>query len=339
MVNVIVRCVLLLLPCLLCQPTAGQPFQLPTPNRAIFTPGAEEKYFAPTPGKTWTAGTFGCVRSDGHQLHEGIDILWTRRDKKGEPIDPVTAAAEGTVAYVNRKSSLSNYGNYIILRHRIDGLNLCTLYAHLASIQDGLNKGDKVRAGEALGVLGRSTNTKTRIAAERAHLHFEIALVASENYATWHESNLKGLRNDHGNWNGRNLLGLDPRAVLLRQRADGEKFSLPHYLQKQTELCRVLVKAADFPFARAHRALVSTNPAVEREGVAAHEIMLNFNGVPCQIIPRAPSEVKDYTAKVHLLTVNEAEQRAHGCRKFLTTKGGKWELTAEARQHLDLLFH
>lgn len=316
---------------------SAQSFHLPTPNRAIFESGAEEKYFAPTPGKTWQAGTFGCVRSEGHQLHEGIDILWTQRDKKGEPLDTITAAAEGTVAYVNRKSGLSNYGNYIILRHRIDGIGVCTLYAHLASIREDLQKGDKVKAGEKLGVMGRTTNTKTRIATERAHLHFEIALVASERYANWHESTLKGLRNDHGNWNGRNLLGLDPRAVLLRQRAEGDKFSLLRYVQAQTELCRVLVKQSDFAFAREHRALVRSNPATEKEGIAAYEMVLNFNGVPCQLIPRAPSEVKGYSAKYHLLSVNEAEQKKNGCRKLLTSKSGKWALTPEAQQHLDLL--
>lgn len=329
----------LLILVLLCRPLPGQSLLLPTPNRALFAPGAEEKFFAPTPGKTWTAGTFGCVRSDGHQLHEGIDILWTRRDKRGEPTDPVSAAAEGSVAYVNRKAGLSNYGNYVILRHRLDGLEFCTLYAHLASIREGLDKGDVVKAGEVLGVLGRTTNTKTRIAAERAHLHFEIAVVASERYATWHEANLKGLRNDHGNWNGRNLLGLDPRAVFLRQRADGDKFSLVRFVQSQTELCRVLVRSADFPFARAHRALIRANPTAEREGAAAYEVSLNFNGVPCVIVPRAPSEVKGYSAKVHLLSVNDAEQRAHGCRKLLTAKGGRWELSPDARQLLDLLFH
>ena len=338
MLKATVRAGLLLL-VLLCRPLPGQSLLLPTPNRALFAPGAEEKFFAPTPGKTWTAGTFGCVRSDGHQLHEGIDILWTRRDKRGEPTDPVSAAAEGSVAYVNRKAGLSNYGNYVILRHRLDGLEFCTRYAHLASIREGLDKGDVVKAGEVLGVLGRTTNTKTRIAAERAHLHFEIAVVASERYATWHEANLKGLRNDHGNWNGRNLLGLDPRAVFLRQRADGDKFSLVRFVQSQTELCRVLVRSADFPFARAHRALIRANPTAEREGAAAYEVSLNFNGVPCVIVPRAPSEVKGYSAKVHLLSVNDAEQRAHGCRKLLTAKGGRWELSPDARQLLDLLFH
>jgi hypothetical protein len=81
------------------------------------------------------------------------------------------------------------------------------------------------------------------------------------------------------------------------------------------------------------------NPATEKEGVAAYELVLNFNGVPCQLIPRAPSEVKHYPAKVHLLSVNDAEQQRNGCRKYLTAKSGRWELTAEAQQHLNLLSH
>jgi len=328
---------------LLCLSLAGtcashaQPFQLPTRNRALFEPGGEERYFAPTPGKTWLSGTFGCVRSDGHQLHEGIDILWTQRDRKGEPTDPVTAAADGTVAYVNRKSGLSNYGNYLILRHRIEGLEVFTLYAHLASVRDDLQRGSPVKTGEAIGVMGRTTNTKTRITTDRAHLHFEISLVANDRYAAWHEANLVGLRNDHGNWNGRNLLGLDPRAVLLRQRAEGAQFSLLRYIQTQKELCRVLVRKGDFAFAQQHRALVRANPATSKEGVAAYELVLNFNGVPCQLIPRAPSEIKGYSSKYHLLSVNDAEQKQNGCRKLLAIKSGKWELTTTAHQHLDLL--
>ncbi|NDB75000.1 MAG: M23 family metallopeptidase, partial [Verrucomicrobia bacterium] len=264
----------------------GQPFHLPTANRALFEPGGEERYFAPTPSKTWESGTFGPVRSDGHQLHEGLDIKWTQRDRKGEPTDPVLASASGTVAYVNRKPSLSNYGNYVVLRHRIEGLEICTLYAHLASIRDDLQSGVPVKAGETIGIMGRTSNTKTRIATERAHVHFEINVIASEHYAQWHEANLVGLRNDHGNWNGRNLLGLDPRALLLQQRAQGEKFSLVQFVQAQTELCRVLVHKSEFAFARRHAPLVRRNPATDKEGVGAYELVLNFNGIPCQIIPR-----------------------------------------------------
>ena len=52
----------------------GQVFQLPTPNRALFEPGSEADYFTPTVGRTWPSGTFGCVRSEGWQMHEGLDI-------------------------------------------------------------------------------------------------------------------------------------------------------------------------------------------------------------------------------------------------------------------------
>jgi murein DD-endopeptidase MepM/ murein hydrolase activator NlpD len=77
----------------------------------------EADYFTPTIGRTWPSGTFGCVRSEGWQIHEGIDIKCTQRDTKGEPIDPVSAAADGTIAHINAKPGLKNYGNYIVMQH------------------------------------------------------------------------------------------------------------------------------------------------------------------------------------------------------------------------------
>ena len=105
----------------------AQTFQLPTSNRAIFMEGKEDRYFTPTVGRTWESGTFGCVRSDGWQMHEGIDIKCLERDKKGEPIDPVSAAADGIISYINPKPGLSNYGNYIVMQHQIDGMAIYTL--------------------------------------------------------------------------------------------------------------------------------------------------------------------------------------------------------------------
>src|SRR5689334_1339863 len=90
----------------------AQPFLLPTANRAIFEPGGEERFFVGTVGKPWMSGTFGCVRTEGWQLHEGLDIRCLERDKRNEPMDPVHAASDGTVAYINRRPALSNYGNY-----------------------------------------------------------------------------------------------------------------------------------------------------------------------------------------------------------------------------------
>ena len=70
-------------------------FLLPTGNRALFPPGVEENFFVGTVGKPWMSGTFGCVRSSGWQLHEGLDIRSVHPDKKGEPTDPVSATAAG----------------------------------------------------------------------------------------------------------------------------------------------------------------------------------------------------------------------------------------------------
>src|SRR5579863_1450055 len=88
-------------------------FHLPTANQALFEKGGEERFFVGTVGKPWTSGTFGCVRSEGHQIHEGLDIRCVQRDKRGEPADPVMATADGTVVYINAKPSLSNYGNLL----------------------------------------------------------------------------------------------------------------------------------------------------------------------------------------------------------------------------------
>jgi murein DD-endopeptidase MepM/ murein hydrolase activator NlpD len=97
---------------------AQSPFQFPTANHALFEPGNELKFFAPTaPDKPWTSGSFGCVRSDGRQMHEGLDIRHLQTDRRGEPTDPIMATADGTVVYFSTRPQLSNYGNYIVIRH------------------------------------------------------------------------------------------------------------------------------------------------------------------------------------------------------------------------------
>ena len=126
----------------------AQPFQLPTANHTLFEPGHEEQFFVGTVGKAWGSGCFGCVRSDGWQMHEGLDIRCLQRDKRGEPTDPVMAAADGTVVYINAKPSLSNYGNYIVLRHRVENLELYSIYAHLSAIAPSLKPGQPVKTGE-----------------------------------------------------------------------------------------------------------------------------------------------------------------------------------------------
>jgi peptidoglycan LD-endopeptidase LytH len=311
-------------------------FQLPTANRALFEKGAEEKFFVGTVGKPWTSGTFGCVRSEGWQMHEGLDIRCLQRDKRGEPTDPVMATADGTVAYINAKPSLSNYGNYIILRHQIESLEIYSVYAHLHSIREGLKVGQTVKAGEAIAVMGRTANTHEGISKERAHVHFELNVVINDRFSEWYKKTFPGQRNDHGNWNGQNLVGLDPRLILLAQQKEGKSFSLVHYLRSETELCRVFVRNTNFPYLKRYSPLVARTSTAEKEGIVGYEIALDFNGAPIELIPRSASEVKA-KGKFALLSVNEAEQKKNPARRLVVKKGSRWELTSHGLNLLELL--
>ena len=328
------RCALLFF--LTPSPTQAQPFRLPTANHALFEPGAEEKFFAGTVGKPWTTGCFGCVRSDGMQLHEGLDIGCLQRDKRGEPTDPILATADGRVVYISMRPSLSNYGNYLILRHHVEGLEIYSLYAHLHEVRHDLKVGQTVKTGEPVATMGRTANTRETISKDRAHVHFELNLLVNDRYAAWHKQSVPGQRNDHGAWNGQNLLGIDPMSILLERHEQGAKFSLLCFLRTQAELCRVLVRKTDFPWLKHYAPLVRPSPRAEKEGIAGYEIALNFNGVAFELTPRAASEIKG-KAKFQLVSVNEAEYTKNPGRRLVAKRGSRWELASHGLNLLEML--
>jgi len=313
---------------------AQSPFQFPTANHFLYEPGQELKFFAPTaPEKPWTSGSFGCVRNDGWKIHEGLDIIHQHTDRHGEPTDPIMATADGTVVYVCTKGGLSNYGKYIVIRHIVEGLEIYSLYAHLSEVLPGIVAGKTVKAGEQIAVMGRTSSNET-ITKDRSHCHFELNVFVNENFSSWYRKNFPGEKNDHGIWNGQNLNGLDPRDILLGER--DPKFSLLNYVRSQTELCRVLVRTASFPYLKRYAPLVLKNPRAEREGVAGYEVALNYNGVAFALMPRAESEIKG-SGKFQLLSVNEQEYKAHPCRKLVVQHGGRWQLTDRGLREMELL--
>jgi len=315
---------------------AQEPFHLPTANHAIFEPGNELKFFAPTaPDKPWTSGCFGCVRDNGQQMHEGLDIRHLQTDRRGEPTDPVMATADGTVMYFSTRPSLSNYGNYIVVRHVVEGIEVYSLYAHLSAIRPGLKIGQSVKAGEVVATMGRTSNATT-IAKDRAHVHFELNLFVNDRFANWFPTAFPNERNDHGIWNGQNLCGIDPREIFLKEHFEGAKFSLLDFIRGQTELCRVFVRATNFPFLKRSPMLVLPNPKAQKEGVAGYEVALNFNAVPFALMPRTASEIKS-GSKFQLLSVNEAEEMANPCRHLVVKRGSHWQLTDNGLRELELL--
>jgi murein DD-endopeptidase MepM/ murein hydrolase activator NlpD len=110
----------------------------------------------PAPG--YISSRYG-ARSDpfgrGRAHHAGIDI-------DANTGDPVTAAAEGVVAFAGVRSG---YGNVVEIDH---GNGYRTIYAHNSA--NLVKAGDVVRAGQQIakvGSTGRSTGS---------HLHFEVIL-------------------------------------------------------------------------------------------------------------------------------------------------------------------
>jgi len=314
----------------------SQVLRLPTANRALFQNEGQENFFAPTPGKSWVSGTFGCVRTEGWQMHEGLDIRSVQKDRRGEPTDPVMATADGVVAYANRRSGLSNYGNYIILRHYIHGLELYSLYAHLSQVRSDLKPNTPVRAGETIGVMGRTSNTRQRIDKSRAHVHFEFDLLIHPQFASWYRQNFPGQRNDHGNWNGLNLVALDPQDIFLSQAKAGTNFNLLRHVQSQPELFKVWVNKSRFPWVQRHPGLVMRNPAAEKEGIAGFEVSINFNGLPFKLVPRSSNESRNLQ-RYQILSVNQKEAEANHCRKLLKKQNKNWTLTPTGLDLLDLL--
>lgn len=123
-----------------------------------------------------------------YENHYGVDITGI----KGNTYN-VVSVANGTVlttsldqianpslSYVDRTQRRSTqdgggYGNYIVIKENNTGL--CFLYAHLKANSVTLKKGDSVKIGDVIGVMGSSGDSG------HMHLHFEVRL--NQNYTTW----------------------------------------------------------------------------------------------------------------------------------------------------------
>ncbi len=96
------------------------------------------------------------------RMHYAIDI-------GGNPVGTkVYAAAAGKVSLVVKKAECG--GNYVIIKHTIDGKKLRTKYMHLHSLK--VKSGDTVTATTVIGTVGG--NESYDRCSNGAHLHFAI---------------------------------------------------------------------------------------------------------------------------------------------------------------------
>jgi hypothetical protein len=222
---------------------------LPTENHALFSRNPENFYmfverdFEGKKTRPWEGGMFGFTRSprrEGGQIvftrfHEGIDIRPVRRNPAGEPLDPVAASANGVVVHVANDPGTSNYGRYVVVQHDMGGSPYFTLYAHLGPVR--VKPGQVVRQGEELATLGYTGRGINR---ERAHLHFEFCMMVNRNFSAWFDHYLAGNTNHHGNYNGMNLLGMDPVGLLKSVRAN-PALTVPEFVRSLRPLFSIAV--------------------------------------------------------------------------------------------------
>lgn len=96
----------------------------------------------------------GFVARGKPSAHDGIDLV-------GPEGSAVRAAAPGTVAFAGREPK--RYGNLVIVDH---GKGWFSAYAKLSRVT--VQKGEKVRQGERIGLIGNTGSTP------QTELHFEI---------------------------------------------------------------------------------------------------------------------------------------------------------------------
>jgi murein DD-endopeptidase MepM/ murein hydrolase activator NlpD len=283
------------------------------------------------------SGGFGGVRSAGGQFHEGIDIRPVSRDRKGEPLDEVFAVMAGVVRHVSTAPGDSSYGRYVVLEHPAMTPPVYTLYAHLARVAPGVRVGQEVTAGHVLGTMGHSSGGYM-IPTDRSHLHFEIGVAVTRNFQAWYDRRRFGSKNEHGMWNGMNLMGIDPLQFFNEWRA-GRIASVQDFFNRMEPAVRVRIATFRTPdFVTRYPSLL-TKP-IPLGPVSGWEIKFNWSGIPFAWTPLGPADVVGLRPEQPmLLDVNAAiERRERSKTLAVSRRGGKWTPGKDLETVLQQLF-
>ena len=136
-------------------PIASSPAAATAPSAAAATPPASVAAARPSAaGWIWpTSGKVVVTYANGDPTRQGIDIA-------GELGQPVVAARDGEVVYSG--AGLIGYGELVIVKHSPE---LLSAYGHNRTRL--VKEGDKVKAGQTIAEMGKSSSN-------RVLLHFEV---------------------------------------------------------------------------------------------------------------------------------------------------------------------
>jgi len=308
----------------------------------------------PTPNPAWAAGkpvgdilqhagsgdpesgAFGGVRTGGTQFHEGLDIKCLARDRRGEPLDNVMAAMAGVVRHVSASAGDSSYGRYIVLEHPDQTPAVYTLYAHLARIAPGIREGVRVTLGQVIGIMGHSSGGYV-IPVDRAHLHFEIGVMATREFQRWYDRKKFGSRNEHGVWNGMNLMGIDPLDFLNQWRARRVNTFQDYFSHMETAVRLRIATRRTPDFVTRYPALL-TRP-MPLGFASGWEIRFNWTGVPFAWTPLTAAEVAGLTNDQPVIVdVNADLERRERSKSLAVSRRGSWTAGRDLETVVQQLF-
>ncbi|MGH8020887.1 MAG: M23 family metallopeptidase [Opitutaceae bacterium] len=307
----------------------------PTLNEAFAEGRPYEEFIQPTVSGLIESGMFGCVRSSRHQFHEGLDLKPIERDRRGEAADPVFAVLPGVVRHVSAKAGLSSYGRYVVIEHAGMRPAFITLYAHLLSVTPKAREGARVEGGETIAIMGRSAAGYS-IPKNRAHVHVEAGVWLSERFQQWYDGRKFGSKNEHGNFNGMNIVGFDYLDFVERLK-NRQVRDAADYIARLPTAATVFVRSTFTPdFVRRYPALVE---AAARDDLAGWEIDFTWFGLPKAW--RAIDSTKAAEAQKGRTVVlfHDAELLDRfPCQGVIRTRGGRASIDARARDALEILF-
>lgn len=291
----------------------------PTPNRAFGNGESIEAFVQHTSSGKVESGLFGCVRNSGAKFHEGLDLYPIKRNSRGEALDSVYSVLRGRVVHVSRTAGHSSYGRYVVVVHDGESLAFHSLYAHLASIDSAIQVGSRVEAGAVLGIMGRSAAGYS-IPRSRSHVHLELGVKLTDNFQVWFDRQKLGSPNKHGNWNGLNLVSVDPLDFYRKMR-DGKVSGFHDYLKRLPVVARIRVHSSIVPsFVQNYPALV-TRSFAERD-VVAWDIAFTQFGVPKEWTPRfAEEKLPGSAGEVRVLTYDPRLLKSQTCRHVIRLGG------------------
>ena len=201
--------------------------------------------------------------------------------------------------------------------------------------EPGIRPDVVVRQGQTIALMGRSASGYA-IPKQRAHVHFEIGLYLSRNFQSWYNWKKFGSRNEHGVYNGMNLMGIDPLDFFNAHRARRIN-NVRDYFNQLSPVVKLRIATRQRPdFVDRYPGLVTKHPPML---IAGWEIEFSWTGLPYRWTPLDSTDVKGMrTNEVKILSVDEKADARDKSKRLAISRRGQWVMTDDLQTVMQLLF-